>query len=247
MKGDLKKLQGTWNIVSLEMEGQKYPPGGSHIVIQGDRFTSVNMGAEYEGSVAVDETQSPKTFDLVFDKGPEAGKKSLGIYELDGDTWQICLGLTGKKRPVKFATAKGTGHALEILKRETGKPKRIAIDETAPGVPELQGEWKMVSCMQDGKPLDPSFVKMARRVFQGNGTTLFAGPQQYMKSSFGVDSAQIPHAIDYHDQKQQGIYEVDGRTLRTSMAQAGAPRPSDFTATAGDGRTVSEWKRSLKA
>src|ERR1035438_34353 len=91
MKGDLKKLQGTWFIVTLEMEGQKYPTGGSKIAIQGDRFVSVNMGAEYEGSVTVDETQTPKTFDLLFEQGPEKGNQSLGIYELDGDSWKICL------------------------------------------------------------------------------------------------------------------------------------------------------------
>lgn len=244
MKGDLKRLQGTWNIVTLEMEGQKYPPGGSSIVIKGDRFVSVNMGAEYEGSVAVDETQLPRTFDLLFDKGAESGKTSLGIYELNGDTWKICLGLTGKKRPTKFVSQEGTGHALEVLQRQKGKARRIAIDEDAPGVPELQGEWKMVSCMQDGKPLDGRFVKVARREFKGNGTTLFAGAQQFMKSSFSVDDARTPHAIDYHDQKQQGIYQVDGTKLRTSMTQAGSPRPDDFSATPGDGRTVSEWKRA---
>lgn len=248
MKGDLKKLQGTWFILTLEMEEQKYPTGGSKIAIQGDRFVSLNMGAEYEGSVTVDETQTPKTFDLLFEKGPEKGNKSLGIYELDGDTWKICLGLTGKRRPTKFAAEKGTGHALETLQRESAEEraaaeKRAPIDEHAAAVAELEGEWIMLSCMQDGKPIDARFLKSARRVFQGDGTTLFAGSQVFMKSRFTVDAAQTPVAIDYHDLRQHGIYRVDGGTLHTAMAGAGAPRPADFTATPGDGRTVSQWSR----
>ena len=243
MKGDLKKLQGTWFIVTLEMEGQKYPTGGSKIAIQGDRFVSVNMGAEYEGSVTVDETQTPKTFDLLFEQGPEKGNQSLGIYELDGDSWKICLGLTGKRRPTKFAAEKGTGHALELLQRDNAKEKAAPIDENAAAVPELEGEWFMHSCMQDGKSMDARFLKSARRVFHGNGTTLFAGKQVFMKSRFSVDGSQTPCCIDYHDLRQHGIYQGKDGTLHTALAGVGAPRPGDFTATPGDGRTVSQWTR----
>jgi uncharacterized protein (TIGR03067 family) len=243
MKGDLKKLQGTWLILTLEMEGQQYPTGGSKIVIRGDRFVSLNMGATYEGSVTVDESKSPRAFDLLFEKGPENGNKSLGIYELEGDRWKICLGLTGKSRPARFAAEKGTGHALETLQRERGAEKPVAIDEQAPPVPELEGEWIMLSCMQNGKPIEASFLKSARRIFRGNGTTLFSGKQVFMKSRFTVDASQTPHAIDYHDQRQQGIYQVKDGLLHTSMAGAGAVRPADFTATPGDGRTVSQWNR----
>jgi uncharacterized protein (TIGR03067 family) len=243
MKGDLKNLQGTWYILTLEMEGQKYPTGGSKIVIQGSRFVSLNMGAEYEGSVSIDETQTPKTFDLLFEKGPEKGNKSLGIYELDGDSWKICLGLAGKRRPTKFAAEKGTGHALELLERESAAEKAEPVDEHAPPVAELEGEWLMVSCLQDGKHIDASFLKFARRVFQGNGTTLFAGKQVFMKSRFTVDVSQAPPAIDYHDQRQHGIYQVKDGVLHTALGAVGAARPADFKATSGDGRTVSQWRR----
>jgi uncharacterized protein (TIGR03067 family) len=122
MTHDLERLQGTWNIVALEIEGQKFPPGGSSIGIDGDTFVSRNMGAVYEGTVRLDETCAPKTFDLIFAKGPEAGGVGLGIYTLDGDTWTICLGFAGKSRPTEFLAPKGTGYALETLKRETGRP-----------------------------------------------------------------------------------------------------------------------------
>ena len=115
--GDLDRLQGNWNIVSLEMDGQKMSGGGARIVVQGNRFTSIAMGATYEGTVEVEESTSPKRFDLHFDEGPEKGNTSLGIYELDGDSWKICLTTRGSERPKKFAAPPGTGIALEILQR----------------------------------------------------------------------------------------------------------------------------------
>jgi len=242
MKTDIQNLQGNWNIVSLEMEGQKYPPGGARILIQGARFVSLNMGAEYEGAIAIDESASPKTFDLMFDKGPEAGKKSLGIYELAGGTWKICLGLADKKRPVKFAAPPGTGHALEILKRDNGIDRKLPdADANAQPVADLEGEWMMVSCHQDGKPMDARFVKSARREFRGNTTTLLVGGKPMMKSRFFVDSRA--GAVEYPDLRQEGIYKTSGDTLNTSLVSAGEARPQDFSAKPGDGRTVSQWKR----
>jgi uncharacterized protein (TIGR03067 family) len=246
MKPDIETLQGTWNIVSLEMEGRKYPAAGAQIAIKGGRFTSLNMGAEYSGTMAVDESASPKTFDLLFEKGPEEGNRSLGIYELDGDTWKICLGLTGKTRPTKFVSAPGTGHALEILKRErNGAKKQLpAFDENAEPVAELEGDWFMVSCRQDGQPMDSGFVKSAKREFRGNTTTLTVGGRPVMKSRFTANSAS--KTIEYSDLRQHGIYTVSGDSLLTCLVAGGETRPADFTAAPGDGRLVSEWSRKKR-
>ena len=61
MRQDLDGLQGTWNIVSLEMDGQKMPGAGARIVVRGDRFTTIAMGATYEGTVAVHQATAPKS------------------------------------------------------------------------------------------------------------------------------------------------------------------------------------------
>jgi uncharacterized protein (TIGR03067 family) len=117
---DIDKLQGVWNIVSLEMEGQVVPTGalaGARISLRGNRFTTSGMGAEYEGAASFDESKSPREFDLKFETGPEKGNTSLGIYELDGNTWRICLSTRGATRPAKFAAEPGTGFALEVLNR----------------------------------------------------------------------------------------------------------------------------------
>src|SRR5262245_12581118 len=80
---DLDKLQGAWNVATLEMDGGPVSaPADARIVIQGSRFQSLGMGAEYAGTVEVDGRKKPKTIDMIFTTGPEKGNRSLGIYEL---------------------------------------------------------------------------------------------------------------------------------------------------------------------
>lgn len=120
VKEELDKLQGTWRITSLEMDGKPIPQEflkEAKIIVKGDKFES-RVGVPYTGTVKIDPTQKPKTIDLVFESGPEKGNTSLGIYELDGDTWKICLGVNTMERPTEFAAKPGTGFALEKLTRE---------------------------------------------------------------------------------------------------------------------------------
>lgn len=118
----VKHLQGTWNVTALETEGNAIPAGmigESKIIVSGDRFTTVAMGASYGGVLRIDESVIPHTLDLMFDDGPHAGIASLAIYTLNGDSWTICLGIAGNKRPTEFKTTAGSGHALETLTRES--------------------------------------------------------------------------------------------------------------------------------
>ena len=120
MSGDLEALQGTWNIVKLTVEGNLLPSAfytGAQIIVKDSTFTTKAMGAVYEGDVVIDQTATPRTFDLKFTSGPEKGNLSLGIYELNGDEWRVCLGFAHKPRPTAFESKPGTGHALEELKR----------------------------------------------------------------------------------------------------------------------------------
>ena len=121
MNEELEKLQGSWSVVTLEVEGQSVPPAfftGAKIVIDGDNFSTISMGAPYGGTLALDVASNPKRFDVVFNQGPHMGQASLGIYELNGNAWKICLGFAGRDRPRDFTSAAGSGHALETLERE---------------------------------------------------------------------------------------------------------------------------------
>jgi len=255
MKGDLKKLQGSWTVTELESEGRKMPYSGSKIVLDGEKFTTIAMGSDYGGTVELDTTKSPKTFDLLFTSGPHKGAKSLGIYELDGDTWRICLAFAGiKTRPKEFVTKPGSGFALETLKRgDVPAPAETAdAADTGPAT-ELEGEWAMISGSMDGHPMEASLVKIGRRVVKGNQLTVLFGGQVYLKGRFTLDLSKSPKHIDYAitsgagaGSAQLGIYELEGKMLKLCMAAAGQARPADFTSAKGDSRTLTVWKPAKK-
>jgi uncharacterized protein (TIGR03067 family) len=120
LSSDTKTLQGTWNIDSLEVEGMKMNRdtfSGAQIIIDGDLFATRGMGAAYKGTFVANDASVPKSFDILFNEGPHSGSSSLGIYELDGDRWKLCLGFAGMSRPGDFVTSPGSGHALETLTR----------------------------------------------------------------------------------------------------------------------------------
>jgi uncharacterized protein (TIGR03067 family) len=269
VKGDLEKLQGVWSITSLESDGNRLPEtmfSGAQIVIKGDQFESLGMGAIYRGKVALDETKKPKQFDLVITEGHAKGMTNHGIYELGRDSWKLCLDTTGKNRPKQFATKSGSGFALETLKRAPLVAKTASTAKVAPATTskstgasknssgpatELEGEWAMVSGVMDGVPMDNSMVQWVKRITHGNESAVVAGPQTMLRVEFTYDPSKSPKTIDYVNlvgankgKSQQGIYDFDGSILRFCVATPGKPRPAEFASTRGDGRSFTTWKRS---
>jgi len=257
-KTDLEKLQGSWTIVTLEMDGADRPagaPGGSKIVVKGDKFTTISMGATYSGVITLYPAKRPKSFDLKFTDGPEKGATSLGIYELDGVTWRICLTVTGNTRPRAFATTSGSGLALETLRRDTNaavtdKARLPVTDAHFEPVAELQGQWSLVSLALNGKPLEPDYVKYGKRVVMGDEMTLTFGRDVVTKARMSADPNKYPKVMDYvhlggmmAGRSQQGIYELEGKILKVCSSPPGQPRPSDFSATAENGRTLAVWTK----
>lgn len=262
MQDDLARLQGTWHIVALEMDGQKMPAGdGAKIVVEGDRFTSLGMGADYKGKLILDGSNKPKSFDLKFTSGPEKGNTNRGIYELKGDRWKICLDFHGKARPEAFKTTPGSGRAVEVLQRAAddapaksktkAKPAAPPADLPATPAPELEGEWAMLSCVQNGEPMPQAWLKFGKRTAVGNLLTVTMNKQVMLKVFFSVDRTKEPKEIDYviaagpqAGQHQYGIYELKGGKLTTAIAALGNPRPKDFSSAVGDGKLVTGWVRT---
>src|SRR5262249_17778542 len=132
----LRALEGTWEFTSLEVEGSAMPRAmlvSSRLVIDGDLFRMESPEATYEGVFNVDGEAAPQRIDIEFVAGPEAGNWSYGIFEASGDALTICLGLTGAKRPERFVSAPGTGHALETLVRRKAGAKE-KLEAAAPAI-----------------------------------------------------------------------------------------------------------------
>src|SRR5262245_1060720 len=102
---NLRQLEGTWEFLGLELDGRAMPANmisNSRMLIDGDRFRMESPEANYEGVFTIDVERVPHEIDIEFVEGPEAGNWSYGIFELDGDNFKLCLGLTGVSRPRSF-------------------------------------------------------------------------------------------------------------------------------------------------
>jgi uncharacterized protein (TIGR03067 family) len=271
---ELRTLEGEWRFESLEIDGAPVPAAmlsASRLFIDGDRFRTESPEATYEGLFTIDVEAEPARIDIEFVEGPEAGNWSYGIYRLDGDDLRLCLGLTGAPRPQRFATAPGSGHALERLKRSSAaRPENVkggrrsgaregsapaAVDagafelEMTPLLDQLQGEWSAVSVVTDGKALPTAMLGFGSRTMNGNEMKVVFGGQVMVHARVRLNQSRTPIEVDYLNMGRgaggltYGILELNDDILRVCMAPAGAPRPDDFTSTSGSGRTFSEWKR----
>jgi uncharacterized protein (TIGR03067 family) len=243
---------------------------GSTIVIKGNTFRSVGMGAAYAGTVELDQRKKPKAFRLLFTAGHAAGTRNAGIYKLDGDRWTICLAARGSKRPVRFATKPGTGFALETLERRDAvrktrrakaQPAQAAGGSTPAAAAERhaapsaaatawEGEWAMVAAVLNGVAMGQDMVKWCQRITRGDVTSVVAGPQVMLKARFTLDHSKTPPAVDYVNlvggskgKTQAGIFELSGDTLSVCMAGPRRPRPTGFSSKPGDGRSYTTWRR----
>jgi len=264
MQQEMRPLQGTWHFVSLELEGETMPPpafAASRLVIEGDQFRMTTQGLVYAGTFRVDARHRPRTIELRFTAGPEAGNVSLGIYELEGDAWRICLGLTGRARPERFETSPGSGCALEVLHRQpadvadAGPPRGAAVELPPPGpLPEdlvrWQGHWSMVSGQRDGQKLPQAFVQEAHRHAEGHVITITLGGQLFVQARVSVDASRSPRTMDYlllqglhAGERQVGIYLWEGDDLRLCVAEPGRERPTGFAAERGSLETMALWRR----
>jgi len=117
----------------------------------------------------------------------------------------------------------------------------------------LEGDWTMVSGEREGEAFPDDLVKSGKREVKDGVSTATFGEAFTIKSKFTVDPAKKPKAIDFEvtdgDQKGtklHGVYELDGDTLKLCLTTADSDRPTDFTTKAGDGRTLTVWKRAKK-
>jgi uncharacterized protein (TIGR03067 family) len=269
----LRALEGEWRFTSLEIDGTPMPStmlGSSRLLIDGDRFRTELPEGVYDGEFTIDVEADPPHIDIEFVEGPETGSWSYGIYRLDGDDLVLCLGLAGASRPARFATAEGSGHALERLQRMSAdRPASVSggqrraepghmlppADEAAFQVEmtalleDLQGEWRPVALVTDGKALPESMLAFGSRTMKANETKVVFGGQVMLHAKVRLDESQSPIGVDYLNVGKGpaivtlGILEVNGDLMRICIAPAGAARPREFSSEKGSGRTLSEWVR----
>jgi len=124
-KNELKKFQGSWVMVSGEMDGKKAADehvSKSKITYEGNKIqisvpnqTSETIVAEL---VKIDPSKTPKEMYFIRKNGPNAGKTLIGIYEFEGDDqYRFAFDPAGAVTLKEFATKAGTGHVRNSWKR----------------------------------------------------------------------------------------------------------------------------------
>lgn len=118
-----KKWEGTWVVVSMEVDGEKMPKeafANMVFTFTGKKYVQkVGETVLEAGTQHLDPTKTPKFMDIHVTEGETKDTKQLAIYEIDGDEARICAASHGEKdRPSKFETKPGTGHMLFVLKRK---------------------------------------------------------------------------------------------------------------------------------
>lgn len=222
----LRGLEGEWRFDRLEVDGAVMPASitaTTRLLIDGDRFRTESPEANYDGVFTIDTDCQPARIDIEFIEGPEAGNWSYGLFELDGDRLTLCLSVVGgSARPTTFAAKKGSGHALERLRRvsasrqahvtggtrateppATAPRTRAAIDASAFDGPmtraleALQGEWTPTELVMDGTPMPKEWLAFGLRTMIGTEMKVTFNGQPMAHAKIRVDERVTPVAVDY--------------------------------------------------
>jgi uncharacterized protein (TIGR03067 family) len=129
IKNEKEKLVGTWNVVSVEANGQNFPAEATkdfQFIFTLDSATRKKGGkAESGAGYKIDPSKSPKWLDMT---GTTDGKARAipGLYKLDDDTLMLCFRADYKKvgklnevqkRPEKLDGGEGSDQVLMVLTR----------------------------------------------------------------------------------------------------------------------------------
>jgi uncharacterized protein (TIGR03067 family) len=118
VKKELKKFQGEWVPVSMEINGQAMIEAelkGMKLTVKGNKATFQVGGETFEGTFTLDPTKKPKQIDGKAKGTQGKDVKTVGIYEFDGDKLKICDTWAAGKRPTKFSTKGGTPKNTIVL------------------------------------------------------------------------------------------------------------------------------------
>ncbi|HKQ44510.1 MAG TPA: TIGR03067 domain-containing protein [Rhizomicrobium sp.] len=123
---DLAALQGTWEQVAFEEDGNPDAPdsyGGSVGSLTSFRGNHFSVRARsglllLEGTFALDASRTPKTIDWTDSIGADAGKTLAAIYMLEEDRFTFIAAEPGAPRPGAFKTV--TGQTMRSFIRRSG-------------------------------------------------------------------------------------------------------------------------------
>jgi uncharacterized protein (TIGR03067 family) len=139
--------------------------------------------------------------------------------------------------------------AVSLLVAADAKEDAVKTD-----LKKLQGHWKLVSAVVDGKKLSADLIKDRGDRIEIEGEKYTYRGLVIREMTLALDPTKNPKEIDLTQRRGdqtkvwRAIYEVDGDTLKVCRHKDGdgEPRPTGFTSKAGSGWSSSVWKREKR-
>ena len=112
----------------------------------------------------------------------------------------------------------------------------------------VQGDWVLVSGERDGIVFPESDVEGTKRTFTGDKFLVTKQSERVASGTFRLDPSKQPKEVnvklDGADKPVQGIYALEGETLKICYGLPGVERPKEFGTKVGSGHIFGVWKRA---
>lgn len=115
LEQELARLRGQWQSIETEetLKQTVYPPI-HRLTVQGNRLIVLNDdGLEASSTFTIDPATMPKAID----RTASNGRKSIGIYKIEGETLTLCFGLDQRPRDFTISSSRDATTWVVIYKR----------------------------------------------------------------------------------------------------------------------------------
>jgi len=122
-KKDLERLQGTWIMHALEINGKEVAPQqfqDTLLIVKANEYTTKVKDRMPPGfRLKLDPSKNPPAVDMIQTMPDGSEKVIKGIYKFENDTFKLCRGLTPEQeRPNQFATWPDTNYFVVTWKKQ---------------------------------------------------------------------------------------------------------------------------------
>jgi uncharacterized protein (TIGR03067 family) len=249
VKGELKKLQGEWPLLALEVGGHGGDRNQVHnrLVIEGDKLTIYRvMGLDEKKKPKVqsnsfriklvDPTASPKSIDLIRLDGPGKGQVVECVYDVDDTALGLCLPGTNEPRPDGLYTIVGVSDRWLYKCKRPKKPDAAAAKE----MKKFNGTWLVTGYEHDGRQTSQRVMEQRKWVYvisDGKLTSTLNGKEGDGTATFElVDIKATPKRVEVHAVRKldgsvrnsKGIYKLDGDELTLCFNEEADGWPTVF-------------------
>jgi uncharacterized protein (TIGR03067 family) len=146
-----------------------------------------------------------------------------------------------------FAIAHAAAEPIAQVSKTAGRGE----DKEKLDVDKLAGAWSAASGVNNGRPIPDATVQKLRLTLTKDRYKTERGDEVLFDSRYTIDASREPKQMNMigtegenKGKAAQGIYSLDGDTLKICYTMPGKDRPTAFESKPGSGATLVIWKRA---